>query len=153
MESHYKTFYVNDLLICSILPNTFYSLINKESGMYQNPGVSLKSYIVAKCLNRVYVNIDGLMLSIIEECQNFSYDTKNISVIVNSLIENTELKKTNDSYGIMLSECSTFVKLSFDAFIMNQDPKKDNADIFSQQGLFLINAMLELNELLEKENE
>ena len=67
----------NHMLTLSRFPETFFPLINDLHGrdaQYQNPGFSLRSFIVARCLRKEYCSIPKEMIEVVNECQAFSCD-------------------------------------------------------------------------------
>lgn len=159
-----KTYNVNYLLAMSRLPDHFHAALHGHTGrdeLYQNPGVSLRSFVIARCIRQEFVEVPEEMLATVEECEKFSHSTQVLSHIVESLQKSTEYllllieslpsASIGDFLSFMtpLSEFSQVMKLSFDAFIMNQDPATDHVDIESAHGVKLKSAMIDLLMLIE----
>jgi hypothetical protein len=158
-----KLYQVNYLLSMSRMPDHFYAMVNSLQGRdteYKNPGVSLRSYLVAKCLRQETVYISGELLDTIIECEEFSTNSKVLSTIVGTLIRKAEDLKSKFAtltpklhgyfahFSKPLSDRAHAIKLIFDAFIMTSDPTKDHVDIMSPQAIVLKTEMFELQELI-----
>jgi len=160
-----KSYNVNYMLAISRLPDHFYHILHNLKGrdaLYQNPGASLRSYILANCVRKEYVQISGPLLLTIQECDEFSRNAQVLSniveylqkeadtlcLIISNLVPN--LRSTLVMYTLPLHEYSQVVKLSFDSFIMTQDPAKDHVDIMSLHGTNLKSAMFDLQDLIEQ---
>jgi len=163
-----KSYHVNYLLSISRLPDHFYPMVNNltpEQAKYQNPGSSLRSYIVANCLRQDIAPIPDDLTEIINECVMFSTSAEIISKIVDVLIKTSKdqliviseldpvnLKKLS-KHTQLLSDLASQVKIAFDTFIMTQDPAKDQADILSSQGIMLKSTMIDLHSMSERVSE
>lgn len=72
------------------LPIHFYALLNNLSGrdvLYQNPGVSLRSFIVHFWLDEELFALDGEMLEALNDCERFSNDSETVPLIIIKLNE------------------------------------------------------------------
>ena len=160
-----KTYNVNYLLSVSRLPDHFYALVNGITGRdatFANPGVSLRSFVIAKCIRRENVQVSGEMLETIKVCEEFSRNTQVLASIIHHLQTYTVMvldkiaaipfdakKQANfEAYRSALKEYSQAMKLSYDSFIMNQDPALDHVDITSQHGSSLKSTMIDFLELI-----
>jgi len=158
-----KTYQVNYLLGMSRLPDHFYGLIHNLKGrdeLYKNPGVSLRSFIIARCIRQEIVELTGEMLENAELCEEFSRSTDVLASIVDHLLTSSaalcerigdldpDVRGDYVMFTLPINEFSQVVKLSFDSFIMNQDPSLDHVDITSQHGINLKSAMIDLQMLL-----
>ena len=158
-----KQYNVNYLISMSRLPDHFYAMINDLHGRdaeYKNPGVSLRSYIIAKCLRQEIIYLSGEMINIVTECEEFSTNSQTLSMIVTTLIKQAldlkakfttlspKLHAYFANFSTPLSDRAQVVKLSFDAFIMTADPTKDHVDIMSPQAIVLKTELFELQELI-----
>ena len=158
-----KVYQVNYLLSISRIPDHFYAMINDLHGRdaeYKNPGVSLRTYIVAKCLRQETVYLSGDILDVVIECEEFSTNSQVLSIIISTVISSTsaliekitalppKLHSYFARFNGQLSGRSQVVKISFDTFIMIQDPTKDYVDIMSPQAIKLKTELFELQELI-----
>jgi hypothetical protein len=154
-----KVFDVNYLLGISRLPDHFYPMLHGHVGrdeQYLNPGVSLRSFIIGNCIRREYVELSNEILACAEECDKFSRNTLILSKIVEMLSKRCHdvLNRVNllpparqADYAIFVESIRDFAqvaKMSFDAFIMNQDPSLDYVDIDSVHGKNLKSALIDL---------
>lgn len=159
-----KTFNVNYLLAMARLPDHFYAMMENLSGrdaIYQNPGVSLRSFVIARCIRKEVVELYGEMLKTAILCEEFSRSPKVLAYITERLRKDSlklcdhidqlipEAKIDYAMFILPLEEFSQVLKLSFDSFIMTQDPSSNRVDISSQQGINLKSAMIDLKELIE----
>lgn len=159
-----KTFNVNYLLAMSRLPDHFYAMMENLSGrdaIYKNPGVSLRSFVIARCIRKEVVELYGEMLGTAILCEEFSRSPKVLAYITERLRKDAlklcdhidqlipEAKIDFAMFILPLDEFSQVLKLSFDSFIMTQDPASNRVDISSQHGINLKCAMIDLQELIE----
>lgn len=159
-----KTYNVNYLLAMSRLPDHFYPMMENLRGrdvIYKNPGVSLRSFVIARCIRREVVELTGEMLQTAIICEEFSRSTKVLAYIVDRLQKDADqlcevisqlipdVRVDFVMFTLPLSEFSQVLKLSFDSFIMNQDPTSDKVDISSQHGINLKSTMIDLKELID----
>lgn len=167
MEVNKSSYQVNTLLSISRLPDHFYALVNDLEGHdaeYKNPGVALRSYVVSHCLHREIIQISDLpdaVLKDVIECEQFSTSGSTLSKIVEMLLAATidasmkiaalppENYKQFITFIKPLSEIGQVVKMSFDAFILTQDPAKDYVDIMSMPGIMLKATLFDLQDLLD----
>lgn len=163
-----KAYQVNYLLTMSRLPDHFFAMVNGLKGrdaQYQNPGVSLRSFIVGKALRREVIQVDGEMITAVHECEEFSMSASVIAKIVELLLTEAndlvttistlapELQKKFIKMVTELSECSQVAKMAFEAFILNQDPASDRVEIISMQGINLKEALFDLHEVIQRTND
>jgi len=164
-ESERMTEYnVNYLLSISRLPDHFYSRLKGLSGKdaeYKNPGVSLRSFVIARCVRRDRTGVPADMVDIIKECEHFSNSGYTISQIVEWLITaTTQILARVDTLPAVqiaklqghtktINELVSAMKMSFDAFILSQDPSKDYVDIDSKQGIVLRSILFDLDVVIE----
>jgi len=162
-----KSYNVNYLLSISRLPDHFYSFFHGLTGKaaeYQNPGVALRSFVIAKCLRRDTVDLDGSQLELVRECEDFSYSGEILSALIAMLEKQAkDLTERLVSFGPNkkfvhlgqdLTEMVQAQRLGYDAFIMSQDPTKNQFNIFSAQALMLREVMYDLlDKILDVEYE
>ena len=82
------TYCVNDLLSLTRKTILFYPMVHNLTGrdsIYNNPGVSLQSAIVANFLNSELIGISGTLNDTIKECIDFSVDQETHSLILSKL--------------------------------------------------------------------
>jgi hypothetical protein len=157
-----KSYNVNYLLAISRLPDHFYALVNGLKGrdaMYQNPGVSLRSFVIGKCIRQEIIEVSGDLIDTIAECEKFSYSSETLAKIVETLEKTShDLSEAMLAFppnkkiirtGTALNELTQGMRLAFDAFIMSQDPSKDHINLFSNQSMMLRSVMYELMEMIE----
>ena len=164
MSDFSKTYNVNYLLAMSRLPDHFYPMIENLKGrdiLYKNPGVSLRSFIIARCIRREIVELTGEMLQTAIICEEFSRSTNILAHIVEKLQKDADqlcqviadlipdIRVEYVMFTLPLGEFSQVVKMSFDSFIMNQDPASNKVDITSQHGINLKSSMIDLKELID----
>lgn len=158
-----KTYQVNYLLAISRLPDRFYAPIYGLKGKdvdYKNPGVSLRSFIAAKCLRNEVAHVPDEMIETINECYEFSTNAEILGKIKDSLDAEAqdilmvmaelprELHRKIEKFVRPLHELSGATKMTFDTFIMTQDPTKDRADILTAQGTQLKAIMFEFQDAI-----
>jgi hypothetical protein len=159
-----KTFDVNYLLAASRMPDHFYAMMYNLTGrdeIYLNPGVSLRSFIIAHCIRREFVELTGEMLQCAEACDEFSRSTKILAGIVEKLMYISSAlserilflpPEVGADYLVFTNSITDFshvVKMSFDSFIMNQNPAHDHVDINSMHGRNLKSALIDLKMLID----
>jgi len=159
-----KIYQVNYLLTMSRLPDHFYAMIYNLRGkdaIYKNPGVSLRSFVIAKCIRQEEIFLTGDMLNLVAECEEFSTNTQNISTIVSMLTKAAtdislrfvtlppKLNSYFSNFSVPISDRIKIVKLSFDTFIMTSDPAKDHVDIMSPQAITLKTELFALKDLID----
>jgi hypothetical protein len=162
MAEDLKSYNVNYLLTISRLPDHFYSMLQGLKGrdaLYQNPGISLRSFVVGKCVRQEIVQVEGEILESIAECEKFSYSGETLAKIVNTLEKNAkELSQAMLVFppnkklmrmGTALNELNQGMRMAFDSFIMSQDPTKDHVNLFSNQSIMLRSVMFELMEVID----
>lgn len=159
-----KAFQVNYLLSMARLPVHFYAVLNGLKGRdvtYANPGISLQSFVIAKCISRETVSLSGEMLNTVRECESFSQSAETFAKITEMLITHTsgvitkvmsldpasQLSMAKDITD--LDNMSKVAKLCFDSFIMSQDPASDKVDVMSQLGINLKQALFDLQGMIE----
>ena len=160
-----KSYQVNYLLSISRLPDHFYAMVNglsRHDATYQNPGVSLRSYLVAKCLDRETVQLTEHILLDARQCEAFSTSGEILAKITESLLTSaadlvTQIttlpvgtKKKFSGYVKTLHDYAQVAKMSFDAFIMTQDPSKNHVDITTLPGITLKEAMFSLQDMIDR---
>jgi hypothetical protein len=59
-----------------------------RAATYENPGIALRSYVVAHCLSREFVQLNGEILKEIHECEEFTKDSDVIGQISETLLKN-----------------------------------------------------------------
>lgn len=86
-----RNFLVNDLLSISRLPDHFHAMVNGLEGreaLYSNPGIALRSYVVANCLRKhVELVSDKDLMETIHECNDFNRNGKIKITIMEMLIK------------------------------------------------------------------
>jgi hypothetical protein len=134
--------------------------LSGRDALYKNPGASLRSFIIARCIRHENVELTGEMLNTAIICEEFSRSTKVLAYIVGRLQKEAETlnqrivcldEETRDNFVMFtlpLGEFSQVMKLSFDSFIMNQDPSSSIVDITCQHGINLKSSMIDLSELI-----
>ena len=163
MKEH-KAFQVNYLLSMARLPVHFYAILNGLKGRdvtYANPGISLQSFVIAKCISRETVSLSGEMLIAVRECEKFSQSAETFAKITEMLMTHstgviTKVMSLDPAYQLSMTEditnldnMSKVTKLCFDSFIMSQDPAEDKVDVLSQLGINLKQALFDLQGMIE----
>ena len=95
----HKAYNTNYLISVSRLPHHFFGMINDLQGkeaLYHNPGIALRSFVIANCFNDEFVEVDGTMQSVIEECEEFSNSHNMIALIIDML-----KSKYNEAKGLV----------------------------------------------------
>lgn len=150
-----ERFEVAYLLGISKLPDRFYSRVKKLVGrdqLYQNPGVSLRSFVVGRHLLDEMVEVDDEMLKTVRECEQFNVDFKALSEIVSrvtleakdliaKLDGDMQLRRTFVSQLSDLRRLQEAVKINFDKLL-----EANHQKLMSPERLRLIAT--EINELL-----
>lgn len=97
-----KNYKVNTLLSMSRLPEHFYGIIyklNEKDSLYKNPGISLRSFLVANHLSKEIISLEGDILTTIKECIDFSVSKNIISQIISFiLLESSSMAKIISDY-------------------------------------------------------
>lgn len=163
MKEH-KAFQVNYLLSMARLPVHFYAILNGLKGRdvtYANPGISLQSFVIAKCISRETVTLSGEMLITIRECEKFSQSAETFAKITEMLMAHstgviTKVMSLDPAHQLSMAEditnldnMSKVAKLCFDSFIMSQDPAEDKVDVMSQLGVNLKQSLFDLQGMIE----
>lgn len=180
MTSEKRSFEVNYLLSLSRIPDRFYGMIFAEDiqsqiklaheaapldttpkASWYNPGTSLKSFIVAKCLRNETVELDGDMLTSARECERFSSNFNVLQRINESLIGsaaaltnqiNTHSQAIRTLFLEDITQLHTIgqlVKLSFNALMSIQEPSGDQLNLLSGPGQTYKQAMFDFQDAIE----
>src|ERR1035437_8665241 len=88
-----QNFLVNDLLTISRRTDHFHAMVNGLDGreaLYSNPGIALRSYVVANCLRKHSHQIsDPDLMETIHQCNDFNRDDKIKVIIMEMLIQSS----------------------------------------------------------------
>jgi len=160
-----KMYSVNFLLTISRLPDRFFALINKLSGRdaeYLNPGVSVRSFVVGRCLRKELVLCEGQLLESIFECEQFSTNKKVLEKIMRSLLESAteivnEINGTEDRAFARwlipeiaaLHELGTMVRLSYDSLMTIQE-ENEPLTIDHLPGMTFKNSLFDMQDKIEE---
>ena len=146
------------------LPVHFYAVLNGLKGRditYANPGISVQSFVIAKCISKETVTLSGEMLIALRDCEKFSQSAATFAKITEMLIEHTSgvitkvmslesgQQLTMVDSVTQLDNMAKVAKLCFDSFIMSQDPAEDKVDVLSQLGINLKQALFDLQGMIE----
>jgi len=162
-----KSYRVADLLSAATLTERFYGLIHDLSGrekdqIYYNPGTSLKSFIIAHCVKRDIVSVDGQMLDIIRECEQFQ-SNKTILIAINQCLISTAAALVNqintmpkDAHlelierVVELHQIGQVIKASFDALLSTQAIEEARVDMSSYPALTYKQALYDIQDKIDE---
>jgi hypothetical protein len=147
------------------MPHHFYGMINDLQGkeaLYNNPGIALRSFVIANCFNDEFVEVDGTVQSVIEECEEFSNSHDMIALIINMLssqfdtcqerIHNSELaaNTVKDTYGQSLSFLKNMMMTQREFIDYCSSVPLNVNSITTTQGTHLKHHMFEFKKTLEQ---
>ena len=145
----------NHLLTISRFPETFYPLIHDLHGrdaQYLNPGFSLRSFVVARCLKKEYTVLPKEMYDVMRECTEFSQSSDILDSVVVELTRRT--RKVFESIAALPGHSQEKFIGSVDQLKTIMDEVKRLFDIYSdlgkdpmiEPGYHLKDALFDLNE-------
>ncbi len=153
-----QTHATNYLLTISRLPERFFALVTGRESVYENPGVAVRSFVIAHALHKELVHCEGQLLESIFECTTFSTDKKILEQIMTSLMASatalvTEINGDADrpfSRSMIgeiaeLHEQGSLVKMSYDALMSIQQPDLP-LTIDNLPGMTFRNALFEMQD-------
>lgn len=155
---------VDYLLSVSRVPRRFYALIMGLDGrdaIYKNPGVSLQSYVIARCVKNEITTLDPEMVECVRECESFG-SSKEVLAKINEALISSATKLISFVSSLAPDKRSTFVqdvtqlhnlaniiKNTFDAFISTQDAISMHVDLASMSGITYKQAIFDMQDAVE----
>ena len=82
---------VNYLLSVVRMPIHFYGMVNNLTGrdaIYRNPGISLRTFVIAKLIDHEMCTIAGDMFEVFKECERFTNSNEIFTKIIDMLLKN-----------------------------------------------------------------
>lgn len=159
------TYQVDRLLMLARFPERFYPLVYNLSGndmLYKNPGVSVRSFVIARAIRYETVEIENEILAAVKECEKFSSDPKVISQIYKSLNESTVWLVTeinglpNQVRVELINEVTELhtaaqaVKISFEALFSIQPEESSTVDLTTPPGQMFKQSLYLLQDKIER---
>lgn len=150
--SEKTTFQVDYLIAVSRFTERFYALVHRLTGkdaVYQNPGVALRSFVIAKCFKDELVTIGGETLENLRACEEFGTNYVTISITVQEVLKQGSLVMAEVSADPRLSsefirelthlaELMSHLRSAFDSFTEKAKPGENDGRVlqpFSPEAL------------------
>lgn len=159
-----KSYQTDYILSMSRIPVRFFPLIHGLTGRdatYQNPGISVQSFVVANGLRKEVIELEGQLVESFKICEHFSMDKEVLSRINESLIQSaaTLLDQMNTlpqdlrfkmlSMAHSLHENGKMIQMSFDSLLESQNGNGD-VNIMSIPGVTYKQAIFDMQDKIEE---